>query len=145
MDRSRATVTWEQGSMEIQGAESGNIEKRLGQNLTIGHDHKKIGRPALDFFYCLVRANARRLQRDNAMGQRQLLDRARSELQTSPGRPVRLGDRPDHLDSGHGEQKAQSWKADVPAAEKDSSHCPLLHAIRHGDAPVPAREAIPPP
>ena len=48
LHRRRATPSRQQGEVEVEAAEVGNVQDRGGQELSVGDDHEGIGREVFD-------------------------------------------------------------------------------------------------
>ena len=106
--------------MHIDAAQPWGIQRTLRQQQAVGDDHHDIGGQCFEFSEHCRSAQRRRLVHRQLMAQRELLDRARSELFASAGGPVGLGvDRDNSMVAR--EQRREMAGGEIGRAGKDQA------------------------
>ena len=91
LDRRGTAPARQQRGVDVQTAQTRNIEHRLRQDQPVGHHHHDVGlEVAQDLTIGLV-LEVERLMDGDIVLERQLLDGARGQLATTPGGAIRLG------------------------------------------------------
>ena len=109
---------WQQGAVHIEATETRGVEHRLGQDQAVGHHHHEIGAKGGQFGLCGFIAQGGRLVDRQAVGQRQLLDRAGGQFLTAARRLVGLGVNGDDFMVGR-QQRRQMTGGEVGGTGKN--------------------------
>ena len=97
LNRGSSPPSGQQGGMQVQATQGGNVAQRLGQDLPVGHNDHEVRRHRVDKFMGFQRTRRLRLPHRNPQLLGDDFDRCRLELEVAPLGSIRLTQHADDL------------------------------------------------
>ena len=121
MDGRRAAPARQQRAVDVDAAQHRRVEKRLGQDVAVGHDHRGIEIERLEGRRFLLAAQAFRRAHGKTQRQGELMHRRAALLLAAAGGLGRAGVDGDHVVAGL-DQRLERGHREFRCAEKRKLH-----------------------